>query len=135
MERQLARLRWKPERWAREAGLAPTTVTRAMAANYESVSSVHTLHVLARAAGVPSILDFLDGQATISVRYPIITVMLAELLPAVGCVIDETSLARLGEALAQSLLGMTHQDESARTDPEVARLVARAAKAAMLDER
>jgi hypothetical protein len=135
MQRQLQRLQWKPERWAKEARLAPTTVTRAMAENYDSVSSVTTLHALARAASVPSILDFLAGQEKIALRYPIITVMLGELLPAVGCQLSDDLLRAVAEALAQALTGMIHQEPNASRDPEVARLLARAAKAAMLEGR
>lgn len=132
MRRQLERLQWKPEKWAKEAHLAPTTVTRAMADNYDSVSSVPTLHALARAANVPSLLDFLEGQASIAPRYPVITAMLTELLPAVGCNIATIEIERLGEALAQAMFGMTHQNGEAGRDPEVARLLARAARGSLL---
>ena len=49
--------------WAKRADLgAATTLTRALKDDYQSVTSVKTLHALAQAAGVPSILDFLRGQ-------------------------------------------------------------------------
>lgn len=133
MDRQLARLDWRPERWAREAGLAPTTVTRAMSDNYNSVSSVPTLHALARAGGIPSVIDFLNGQATIAPQYPIITAMLKEFLPAVGVDLPDRSVQRLGEAIARAVAGMSVQPSEAADDPEVAEMVARAIKATMWD--
>lgn len=128
---QLDRLQWKPEKWAREAGLSPTTVTRAMAPAYNSVSSVPTLHELARAAGVQSVLDFLDAQVTVAPRYPLITAILLELLPMVGCNLPEEKVRALAEALSQTLAGLDEQVPAQRGDPEVARLLARAARVTM----
>jgi hypothetical protein len=129
MRRQLSRLQWKPERWAREADLAPTTVTRAMAETYQSVSSVPTLHALARAAGVPSILDFLDRQANCQIRFPVLSAMLQELLPAVGCHVGDDMIEKLAAALAVSIAGLSAQPGDEGSNPEVARALARAARA------
>lgn len=43
-------------------GVNPTTLSRAVKPDYESVSSVTTLHKMARVVGVPSVLDFLERQ-------------------------------------------------------------------------
>ena len=56
---------WSPERWAHEAGVAPTSITRAMQESYTGVSGTQVLHSLARAAGVPSPLDALDPTKTV----------------------------------------------------------------------
>lgn len=127
MRRQLDRLGWTPERWAREAGLAPTTVTRAMAASFSSVSSVPTLHALARAAGVRSVIDFLGLQADGSPDAPVLAAMLDELLPVVGYLANKERIGLLAGALAQALAGMVEQNDT--TDPELARVLARAARA------
>lgn len=127
MRRQLDRLHWKPERWAHEAGLAPTTVTRAMADNYNSVSSVTTLHALARAAGCPSILDFLEGQTNLDLAYPIITTALKELLPAVGSHLPDDTVAALAGAVAQVVAGMAEQGDGGG-DTDTARVLAKAAR-------
>jgi hypothetical protein len=51
---------WSLGEWARRAELgAETTVTRAVKDDYPSVTTVKTLHALAKAAGQPSVLDFL----------------------------------------------------------------------------
>lgn len=66
LERTRERLGMTWGQWAEKAGLgAATTVTRAISDDYKSVTSVPTLHALARAADEPSILDFLSGAAII----------------------------------------------------------------------
>lgn len=62
MARQLRRMRIRPQAWAERAGVYPTTITRAMKPDYTSVTAIPTLDALARAAQVPSVLDFLAGQ-------------------------------------------------------------------------
>lgn len=128
MARQLQRLHWSAERWAREAKLAPTTVTRAMSSNYKSVSSVSTLCALARAAGVPTILDFLDGQTDMTPRSPIIAAILKELLPAIGCGLPDDKLGLLSDAMASTFAGLAQQDGEGSTDPVLASKLARAAR-------
>jgi hypothetical protein len=55
---------WTFEHWAKVAKIgAATTVSRAVKPEYTSVTSVKTLHALARAAEEVSILDVLDRQA------------------------------------------------------------------------
>lgn len=62
MNEQMRRLGWNPQKWAQQAHIHPTSVTRAMSEGYNSVTSVATLEALARAASVPTVLDFLDDQ-------------------------------------------------------------------------
>lgn len=51
---------WSYAEWAKKAELgAATTITRALKPDYESVTSIPTLHQLAVAADRPSVLDFL----------------------------------------------------------------------------
>jgi hypothetical protein len=111
MRCQLDRLEWVPERWANEAGLAPTTVTRAMSKNYDSVSSVTTLNALARAAGIPSIVDFLAGQAALEVSdYPVLTKTLEEILPVLGCELPPEKLTILAEAIGSTISGLSRRN-------------------------
>lgn len=65
MTRVLDAKGWTAERWAREAAISPSTVTRAMKEDYPSTSSLPILHKLARAAGVVSPVDFLIGTASL----------------------------------------------------------------------
>lgn len=130
MRRQLDRRAWSAERWAREAGLAATTVTRAMSDTYPSVSSVPTLHALAKAAGVPSVLDFLDGQANLPFTYPVLSAILAELLPVVGCNLEGARIEALAHAIVDVLVGLSVQDGEA-SDPHMARALAKAARATL----
>jgi hypothetical protein len=132
MTRQLDRLHWSAERWAREAKLAPTTVTRAMSPSYKSVSSVSTLHALARAAGVPSILDYLETQGNLSRHFPMLAIMLEELLPVVGCRLNHEELTAFSHALGQAIITTTEQPDVCR-DPEAVRIIARAAKSALIN--
>lgn len=128
MRHHMERLGWNPEKWAKEAHLAPTTVSRALAENYESVSSVPTLHALARAAGSPSVLDFLQGQADLKRAYPMMTATLRELLPAVGCNLPGRTVEALAEAIGDVIVGMAEQINGGDPD-ELARVLARAARA------
>ena len=62
MGRQLKRKGWTGEEWARRAHISTSTVTRAQHENYPSVTSVLTLDKLASAAGLPSILSYLEAD-------------------------------------------------------------------------
>lgn len=59
MQRQLDRKGWSAVEWARCANIAPTSITRAMSHDYNSVTTLPVLEKLARAAEVESVLDFL----------------------------------------------------------------------------
>lgn len=135
MRRQLERLRWNPERWAKEAGLSPTTVSRAMHDKYESVSSVTTLHALARAANMPSILDYLTHQTNSAYTAPLIGAVLAELLPAIGCNPDDELLGKLGVCVSHTLAQVQHGtlDRHENYDIHQARTVARAMRSVFFD--
>lgn len=64
MIRTQERLGWSWAEWAKRAGIkAATTVTRAVKDDYASVTTVQTLDALAKAAGEPSVLDFLSGKS------------------------------------------------------------------------
>jgi hypothetical protein len=128
MKAQLERLGWKPERWAREAGLAATTVTRAMSEDYASVSSIPTLDALARAANVPSVLDFLSGYAGMTPPPELVAVLLEELLPTVGCHPDKQQIGALGEAISRALAGMAALPAETARKPDVARIIAQASR-------
>lgn len=79
LERVRKAKEWSWNHWAKAAGVkAATTLSRAVKDDYDSVTKIETLHALARAAGVPSVLDFLEGNAfSAAALKPI----LAELLP------------------------------------------------------
>lgn len=62
MGRQLKRKGWTGEEWAQRANVSTSTVTRAQQETYPSVTSVLTLDKLASAAGVPSILSYLEAD-------------------------------------------------------------------------
>lgn len=101
MRRILARKGWTGKEWAERAGVNPSTVTRAMADEYESVTSIPTIDALARTAGVPSPLDALAEE-----RRPLIPnadaleVMLDVILRDVDEALDIPMMARqLGHGL------------------------------------
>lgn len=54
MKSVLAEKGWSPARWANEAGVAPSTVQRAIKDDYAFVTSSRTLEKLARAANIPA---------------------------------------------------------------------------------
>lgn len=98
IETTRAKKGWTYAEWARRAGLgADTTITRALKDKYASVTSVPTLHQLATAAEVPSILDFLsenaDEEEKAAPSEAALTGLLAALLP----------LAPKGQPTAQSM--------------------------------
>ncbi|WP_374412695.1 hypothetical protein [Novosphingobium colocasiae] len=77
-DRVLALRDWTAQTWADKAGISATTLTRSMAITHPSTVKLETLEVLARTAKVPSVLDFLQGQAfSVAALRPV----LAEVLP------------------------------------------------------
>lgn len=131
MQRQMKRLGWRPETWAKAAGLAPTTVSRAISPGYASVSSVPTVHALAVAAQVPSVLDFLAGRAGIAPGSKVLCGMLVELLPAIGCRSPEAKVERLAHALSVALAGWSELSDG--DELEHAKILARAARHTIRD--
>lgn len=68
MRRQLDRLGWTAKHWAEQAGVNPSTVTRAMEPDYASVTSLPTIDKLAQAAGATSPLEYLERNGSASHR-------------------------------------------------------------------
>lgn len=65
MERTRAAKGFSWPEWARRANIkAATTLTRAVKDDYDSVTSMETIDALAKAAGVPSPLDYMAGTAS-----------------------------------------------------------------------
>ena len=135
MERVRAKKGWSWNKWANEAGIgASTTLTRAVKDDYKSITSIDTLDALARAAKVPSVLDFLSGNETIpSEAAPaepapeLVASLLADLAPLwpSGPVTDQ-SLRALAQALSYGL-GLLEADPANAASPREIRLAARAA--------
>lgn len=93
MKAQLQRHGWKPGGWAVKAGIAPTTISRAMHESYTSVTSLPTLHALAVAAGVPSVLDFLAAQTAANAMPGATRAVIGEVLTIVGCERDADTVS------------------------------------------
>lgn len=136
IKRTQARLDLSYSKWATAAGLgAATTVTRAIDPEYGSITSIKTLNILAKAAGVPSVLDFLASDEASTKREPVIpseetlASLLAAVLPLAGRgPLAARSLRVVSAALAHGLelLG----DQSA--NPDNAGAVGAAARGAVL---
>ncbi len=107
MRAVLDRLHWTPALWAKEARISPTSLTRAMSDDFDSVSSVRTLHALARAAKIPSVVDFLQWQTQlpdpVESDGKVIAALLERLLPASGAG-RPRNLTALSEAVAHGLI-------------------------------
>lgn len=108
------RLGWSYAVWAKRADIgAATTITRALKDDYESVTSVKTLHALAKAAGERSILDLLEEQASGAERaseatgpsVEAVEALLSAVLPLLpsGGRVTEQSLRAVSAALAHGL--------------------------------
>ena len=127
MRAQANRLKESPTAWARRAGLNPTTVTRALGPDYPSVTSVPTLDALARAAGVPSVLQFLGAQAAAeqSPRAP--RAVLAEILHAIGCAPPGISIDQVTEAMVNAQAAVIRSSHGVEYDREFIRETAQSA--------
>lgn len=91
----MAKLNWAANRWADEAGLHPTTVTRNMSVSHDATAKIENLHVLARAAGMPSVVDFLEWQAQ---GKEVIPANEAELNATFEILLDSVGLRKDGNA-------------------------------------
>jgi len=103
MQRVMDEKGWNAETWAAEAGIAPTSITRAMKPDYRFVSKRQTVQALAAAAGVaPPDLPGLAGVQTVNVEN--LESLLSVLLPLApkGRLRDQSRRA-LAEALAYGL--------------------------------
>lgn len=65
MQRVMQERGLSAEQWAGRAGVAATSITRAMRDSYAGTTSLPLLHRLARAAEVASPLDFLGGATAL----------------------------------------------------------------------
>lgn len=90
------------ERWAIMAGVAPTSITRAMRESYTGTSSMPLLHRLARAADVPSPLDFLAGRAEMPTEAELLAAIRGVLVIQENGVIDAELLAKAVSGLLNS---------------------------------
>lgn len=122
---------WSWGKWAGEAKLgAATTLSRAVKEDYGSVTKIETLHALARAANVPSVLDFLEGEA---VSVAALKTVLAELLPmAPRGRMSEQDVERLVAALSYGLR-LPSTDPATPTSLDAFEVAARAAAARYRD--
>lgn len=135
MESQLDRLGWSAEQWARAAGLSPTTVTRALTPAPKSVSSVPTLHALARAARVPSVIDFLEGDAMLNLSPDAMTVLIEELFPIAGIKTTAQQRADLAILSAEVRRGLGEQETHLMGDRATVRVLAKAARAHLREHK
>ena len=125
LDRVRAKKGWSWNTWAKLAGVgAATTLSRAVKEDYGSVTKIETLHALARAAKVPSVLDFLDDEAfTLGALKPV----LAELLQfAPKGRWTEQDVERFVEALAYGL-GLSASDSASPASDHAYDVAARAA--------
>lgn len=99
MKRVLQMRDWTPEQWAREAGVAPTSITRAMRDSYDGVSSLMMVDKLARAASVPSPLDALQPDV-ICLRPPESTEMIEKVSERMRKHLHDVLLEQIAESLA-----------------------------------
>ena len=142
MESILERRGWNYQQWADAAdGVgSATTLSRAVKDDYSSVTSVKTLHALAKAAGEVSVLDFLAAQAKGDPIGPSPAAPSAELLERLLAVV--LPLAPRGRATAQSVrvvaAALQHGlellgDRSANPEPGEIGVAARGAVARLRD--
>lgn len=131
IERVRARTGWSLGRWASEAKIgAATTLTRAVKEDYDSVTKIETLHALARAANVPSVLDFLEGDAfSVSGLKPVLADLL-KLAPRGGW--TEQDVEHLVQAIAYGL-GLPEADPANPPSEGAYAVAARAAVARFLE--
>lgn len=92
---------WSGEEWADRAHVSTSTVTRAVKDNYHSVTTVLTLDKLARAAGVPSVLDWLAADTpAILPNGPTVRAILAGMLKGIP---EELPVEERAELMARGL--------------------------------
>ncbi|KQN09805.1 hypothetical protein ASE85_02370 [Sphingobium sp. Leaf26] len=133
MRRIMDQKGWTPQTWANQAGFAATNVTRAIKEDYESITTVRTLDKLAKAAGVPSVLDFLSGRsAAPSLNVHEVSGVLAELLGSGSWA--ATDAPRLAEALLYGL-GLATSDPAIPASEEMLKVAGRAAADRLHDSK
>lgn len=133
MRRVMDQKNWTPQTWADQAGFAATNVTRAIKDEYASVTTIRTLDKLAKAASVPSVLDFLGGSAAVSsLNANEVTAVLAELLGSGNWTASDAP--RLAEALLYGL-GLATSDPAIPASEEMLKVAGRAAADRLHDSK
>lgn len=126
MEDVIKRTGLAPEAWAKAAGIAPTTITRAMKPEYKFITKQQTLQALADAVGLaPPIIA--GGKIVLPASADVLTVMLDAILPKSWRSRDsERTIPILAEALEYGL-GLVARNPAIRTNPDALALAAQAA--------
>ena len=122
MGRQLKRKGWTGEEWAQRANVSTSTVTRAQQETYPSVTSVLTLDKLASAAGVPSILSYLDADTPHTLpSEPVLSALFAGMLRGLeGRCPPEQIPSMLARGLQQGLELLSRNPVIAESQPALA---------------
>jgi transcriptional regulator with XRE-family HTH domain len=107
MRRVLARKGWTAKQWAEKAGVNPTTVSRAMADDYTSVTSIPTLDALSRVAGGPSPLEVFGEREYDAPSSEALEVILSAILGEE----DGLDLSRLAMQLGRGLAVLARNPE------------------------
>lgn len=115
---------WTAQQWADKAGVSATTITRSMAPVHSSTAKLETLHLLARAAGVPSVVDFMEGRAVSGIALRPLLSELMQLAPKGRW--TEQDVEHLAEALEYGL-GLPPSDLATPASPDAYKTAARAA--------
>ena len=103
--------------WAISAELHKSTVSRATKDKFESVTSIPTLHALAVAAGMPSVLDFLSAQA-VELEYPDATIeILRQALPTIGCHLSDVDFNQLSTVMLAARSMIAKSEAAIRANP------------------
>lgn len=122
--------------WAEHASISPTTITRGMDAEANGTTKIENLHLLAQAAAIPSVLDFLNAQArgeitqakhnhTALPSADILVAILDEIVAEMGGGrMPASDLRPIGRYL-ELVLQLVSENPANRTSPDVARAVAR----------
>lgn len=112
--------------WAKAAGFAPSTVTRATADDYSSVTSLITIHGLARAADVPSPLDMMRAEYVVTFeRSEAAEAIMMGILDALPAGLSEASRASAILRGLQSGADLLQHTPALAERPEELRAVAR----------
>lgn len=127
---------WNAPRWALEAKISPTTITRNMKPDSENSVKIETLHQLARAADVPSVLDFLaegvaprsSGQLSLPPSDVLAAIFDELAAETVGARVPESALRPTGRAL-ELLLQQISADPSIHANLDAVRAVVRTTNA------
>lgn len=132
----MARRGWNAQSWADLAKMQPTNISRAVKENYGSLTTVRTLHQLARAAQVPSVLDFLESQdGAPAFNVDAVASLLSEILrraPTGGW--QASDAARLARTIEYGLQ-LPSGDHATTPSKDAIDVAARAAVDRLLEER